>query len=165
MTAQMHERLVYEGEDVSMTTCPMIPAGHPRIEAIDPFAPGFAASPEDAGVLYSTGCWRQYQGSWEVRNGRLFLVGLRGCFHLRDGEPLLADWWSGILCIPRGALLEYVHMGFESAYEREQLVEVREGMVVGSREIDNRHRPGKPGGHRSQVWWQRLRGWATRLSK
>ncbi len=131
MTAQIHECLILDGEETSMAFCPPLPKGHPRIIEAD-------IDKSDDLVLYSTACWRGYQGTWEIRDGRFYLVGLRGRFRLLGEEPLLADWFSGTIRIPRGELLVYVHMGFGSVYEQELHVRIIKGEVVASRIIDNR---------------------------
>lgn len=144
MTAQVHERLVYEGEEMSMTSCPPLPSGHARLVA--------AATPDAMkregvpGIVFSTACWRRYVGTWEVRGGRLYLREVAGLYELDGGEPLFADWVSGWLVVPRGELLRYVHMGFESTYERELHLRVESGVVVETREVDNRLRgtPAEP---------------------
>jgi len=50
----------------------------------------------------------------------------------------LADWFTGVLRIPRGAQLVYVHMGFGSVYEEEVHIHVERGRVTGTRVYDNR---------------------------
>ncbi|HKI20973.1 MAG TPA: hypothetical protein VKA15_23980 [Isosphaeraceae bacterium] len=76
-------------------------------------------------------------GTWEIRDGRFYLKGLRGRIELRGEAPLLADWFTGVLRIPRGELLLYVHMGFGSDYEQEVHVKVEERIVTEFRVIDN----------------------------
>jgi hypothetical protein len=134
MTAQMHEILILDGETTSMAFCPPLPAGHPRI-----FEPGPNETVrEPTGIfLISTACWRGYQGTWKIKDGRFYLVGLRGRFQLREGDPILADWFSGVLRVPKGETLQYVHMGFGSVYEQEVHIKVENGLVVASRVIDN----------------------------
>lgn len=135
MTAQIPEQLILDGEETSMAFCPDLPEGDPRIEERR-----LERLPIDApdAVLGSTACWRRYQGTWEIRDGRFYLVDIRGCFRLREGVPILADWFSGILRVPRGEMLQYVHMGFGSVYEQEVHIKIEEGLVVATRVIDNR---------------------------
>ena len=133
MTAQIRERLILDGEETYMVFCPPLPDGHPRI-----FEPSPDEVVEGDGILGITACWRGYQGTWQIRDGRFYLVGIRGRFHLREGEPILADWFSGVLRVPRGERLQHVHMGFGSVYEQEVHVKVENGVVVTSRVIDNR---------------------------
>jgi hypothetical protein len=52
--------------------------------------------------------------------------------------PLLADWFSGMLRVPIGEMLLYVHMGFGSVYAREIHIRVERGHVTGRRIYDNR---------------------------
>jgi hypothetical protein len=144
MTAQIHERLIYAGEEMSMAYCPPLPEGHPRLLQVDPQA-SLGDAP-DGFLLYSTGCWRRYQGTWEIKDGHFYLVGLRGIFRLEGDEPLLADWFSGVIRIPKGEIVHYVHMGFESIFEYDLFVEIEQGVVMDSWEVDNRGRDfGRPG--------------------
>ena len=41
-----------------------------------------------------------------------------------------ADWFSGELRIPEGEMRRYVHGGYGSEYERDQLIMVDQGRVV-----------------------------------
>jgi hypothetical protein len=45
-------------------------------------------------------------------------------------QPVLAKWYSGILIMPRGKLVQYVHMGYESRFERYLIMDIQEGVVV-----------------------------------
>lgn len=128
MTAQSPEKIVYQGEKFVMCTEPLE----------DYFSKG--------GIrpwlqLSSTALWRRYVGSWEVVDDRLYLTNLDG--RLEDGtkvtvatifpgfpDKFFAQWYSGQLRIPQGELLEYIHMGYGSTYERDLLLEVRCGVVV-----------------------------------
>jgi len=135
MTAQIHEKLIYDGEETSMAFCPPLPKYHPRIVEVDPDEAG---QEDGAWILFSTACWRGYQGTWEIRDGRLFLTALRGSFRLNGEGAILADWFSGVLRIPKGKILQYVHMGFGSVHEQEVHVKVEKGVVTATRIIDNR---------------------------
>lgn len=138
MTAQIPERLILDGEETSMTFCPSLPEGHPRVVAVDPDL----AALDDLSkyLLYTTACWRQYQGTWELKDGHFYLIGLHGRLQLIGEEPLLADWFTGVIRIPRGNMLHYVHMGFGSVYEQELHIKIERGVVVKRSLIDNRGR-------------------------
>ena len=43
---------------------------------------------------------------------------------------VFAHWYSGVLSIPQGDLVEYVHMGFASVYDRDLLISVEQGVIV-----------------------------------
>ena len=135
MTAQIHERLILGGEEASMGFCPPLPEEHPGI--YEP-SPDEALRDENDSILESTACWRGYQGTWEIKDGLFYLVGLRGRIQLRESKPILADWFSGVLRVPKGELRQYVHMGFGSVYEQELRVKIENGVVVMTCTIDNR---------------------------
>lgn len=152
MTAQVHERLIIDGEETSMAFCPPLPYGHPRIIEVDD-----ESSYDDP--FSSTACWRGYIGTWEIRDDRFFIVGLRGRYRLVGNEPIFADWFTGVLRIPRGEFLQYVHMGFGSVYEQELHVKIESGVVVRSLMVDNR---GKKFDDR-ELGWQNLPGGENRF--
>lgn len=149
MTAQIHENLILDGEETSIAFCPPLPLGHPRlIEADD------AEAARDDPFVFSTACWRRYVGTWEIKEGRFFLVSVRGKYRLLGPDPLFADWFTGVLRIPKGKMLHYVHMGFASVYEQEVHIKIENGVVVASRVIDNR-------GKQVDTWdlaWKNLPG-------
>jgi len=139
-----------------MAFCPPLPEKHPRIIEIDPDK---AEHDEADFIQFSTACWRGYQGTWEIKNGQFYLVGLRGRLRLQGKEPLLADWFSGVLRIPSGEILQYVHMGFGSVFEEEVHVKIVSGKVVALRVINNR-------GKKHNEWelsWRNLPGGENRF--
>ncbi|MCL1875051.1 MAG: hypothetical protein FWF87_02175 [Synergistaceae bacterium] len=138
-TAQTPEILVYEGKTENMFTEPKIPVGNPRIRALP--QEEFQEKVRNRtfpSIISSTACWRLYIGSWEIKDKRLFLTSIIGLFELSGEEPLFADWFSGVLRVPRGEVLNYVHMGYETVYEETLLISVENGLVVDTNIIDNR---------------------------
>jgi hypothetical protein len=133
MTAQFHEKLILEGEVTGMAFCPPLPFGHPRLLEV-PHDQATQRSP----FVFSTACWRHYIGTWELRDGRFYLVAVDGIYSLDSAEPLFADWFTGVLRIPSGKQLHYVHMGFGSIYEFETHIKIENGLVIDERRIDNR---------------------------
>ncbi|MBI5208676.1 MAG: hypothetical protein HY927_01725 [Elusimicrobia bacterium] len=129
MTAQQHEHLIYNGTRTSMACEPPLPKKHPRIVALDHQA------------VMSSACWRGYIGTWEIKDGRFYLVAIEGKYSLAGKGPLFADWFTGTLRIPQGEMLEYVHMGYASVFEREIVVKIAKGLVAGTRTVD--HKSGK----------------------
>ena len=131
MTAQIAEKLHYQGEDVPMCTNPLS-----AYFAMGGFNPRFESN--------CTALWRGYVGRWEIVDGRLYLVELSGT--LEDGteasvatifpdfpDRVFAHWYSGTIRIPQGKQLEYVHMGYGSTFERDLLLEVERGVVKDTR--------------------------------
>jgi hypothetical protein len=126
MTAQVGEKIIVDGQETWMAFCPPLPIGHPRLVAVGGDRPT------------STACWRGYVGTWELRQDRFYLVGVEGDFKLNGDEPIFADWFTGVLRIPKGKILMYVHMGFGSVYEEELHIRITRGVAVRKRLIDNR---------------------------
>jgi len=116
MTAQVHEKLIFEGKETSMAFCPPLPEGHPKI--IELSREELQSDNFDT-IIFSTACWRGYIGTWEVKEGQFNLVNITGRYKLIGDDPIPADWFSGVIRIPQGELLHYVHMGFGSVYEEE----------------------------------------------
>ena len=135
MTAQTHERLILDGKKTSMAFCPPLPLDHPRLIQI-PREDWESKSP----VVFSTACWRLYIGTWEIKDGRFYLRDIEGQFKLVGDEPLLADWFTGVIRITQGELLHYVHMGFGTVYEEELHIKIEAGRVTDTRVIDNRNK-------------------------
>ena len=128
MTAQIGEKLCYEGHEVSMCSEPL--GAYFELSGINP---EFDFS--------CTALWRGYVGTWEIRDDRFYLIGLSGT--LKDGteatvatffpdfpERVLAHWYSGQLRIPKGKMLEYVHMGYGSTYEEDLFITIEKGVVT-----------------------------------
>lgn len=128
MTAQIQERLRYQGEYLGMSSTPLNDffelRGH---------TPAFQYD--------CTALWRGYIGSWDITDDRLYLVALQGTF--ADGSPVslervfpgypervFAHWFSGSVRIPQGELLDYVHMGFGSTHERDLILCFEQGLLV-----------------------------------
>lgn len=134
MTAQVHEKLIYEGEELSMAFCPPLPLDDPRIRILDK-----EEYDRSNPLVFSTACWRGYIGTWEIKDGKFYLIDLTGRYAMAEEELIYADWFSGVIRIPKGDLLHYVHMGFGSVFEKELHIKIKKGLVVKSKTIDNRN--------------------------
>ncbi|WP_276657147.1 hypothetical protein [Thauera aminoaromatica] len=130
MTAQIAERLLYQGQSLSMCSNPLG----------DYFAMGGERPRFQWGC---TALWRGYVGQWEILNDHLYLLALHGT--LEDGtsaslatvfpdfpDRVFAHWYSGALRVPQGRRLKYVHMGYASIHERDLLLEIECGVLVAS---------------------------------
>ena len=132
MTAQVHETLIYDGNETSMAFCPPLPENNPRVKMLT----DEEIEEDDAsGIVFSTACWRQYIGTWEIKGGRFYLRGIEGRYQLGGSEPLFADWFTGVLRIPRGEMLQYVHMGYGSVFEEEVHVKIEQGVVTNTKVV------------------------------
>jgi hypothetical protein len=147
MTAQMPEKLKYEERQLSMCSEPLR-----DYFALAGIEPGFESN--------CTALWRGYVGEWEILNGRLYLIGLSGT--LEDGTEanletifpgfahrVFAHWFTGRIRVPQGKMLDYVHMGYASTYERDLFLDIEKGILRDSsvRENGNSAEPNAPEGY------------------
>ncbi len=100
-----------------------------------------------------SGSWRGYRAVWQIRDGWLELVRLEsGPCSQRPKQvplealfgpvrkPVVATWYTGVLVVPRGRLLRYVHMGYESEYERYAVFSIVGGKEIAREETADRPR-------------------------
>ena len=151
-TAQMPDKLVLDGEEVSLHTNPLQPYLHAHSGEVPEFPP------------MTTANWRGYIATFVIRDDLLivdkvevrdlaedrpraerdpheevrFELDLKDIitevFDGRDDVP--ATWYTGALVIPRGERVHYVHMGYGSTYERYTLLDVQAGRVVERLDLD-----------------------------
>ena len=159
MTAQFREVLFYKGEKMGMAEEPLRP---------------YLNTSEDITLRSNcSACWRGYVGNWEIIDDKLYLTDLKFGFNEKEDlemsdlfpgqSKVFAEWYSGEIRIPTGKMLEYIHMGYGSIYEKDIYLEIEEGCLIGEREEDNRAK------HRKYLeeqikekqkksWWKRLIG-------
>ena len=132
MTAQIEEMLILNGKETYMTFCPPIPENDPRIIELKDDEIDLHSD------CFSSACWREYIGTWEIKDNKFYLVNLEGRLKLKEQTPIFAEWFTGTLRIPEGEMLHYVHMGYGSVYEGETHIKIKKGIVIKSKTIDNR---------------------------
>ncbi|MGH8075046.1 MAG: hypothetical protein ACREO4_13430 [Lysobacter sp.] len=145
-TAQMPDKLLLDGEEVPLHTNPLQPYLSAHRDDVPKFRP------------MTTANWRGYVATFAIREGYLIVDKVevrmredgakRGkdpeqkeyrleppmedivtqVFNGRDDVP--ATWYTGALVIPRGEVIDYVHMGYGSTSERYTLLRVKEGRVI-----------------------------------
>ncbi len=156
MTAQAPDVLILDGEALPLFTNPL-EAHLEQCVGERPF------------VSRHTANWRGYVATWEIRDGALWLVRLRGWhISLRPRTPVApteelpgldgpdvplsqlfagqagavkATWYSGTLRVPKGERLAGLHMGYLALYEREIHITVRCEAVTGMTEVDPAEHP------------------------
>lgn len=150
-TAQVPDRIIFDGETHPLFSNPL---------------DDYWKRPQDKPELFSegamsTGNWRGYVATFELRDDTLWLNKIekeydndqadkddhRNSWVMRvipaykvfpmEDYPIKATWYSGVLRIPQGEQLRYVHMGYQSTYERELIFVIEHGQVVESHVIDN----------------------------
>lgn len=133
MTAQAGERLFYKGEENWIASEPLNQYLQNRkdIKFISP----------------STACWRGYFGQLEINDNKLYLIALKAYLEgyrevdlnylFPKQKQIIADWFSGKIKVPQGEMLDYVHMGYASLYERDLILEIKNGGLVNEYVVEN----------------------------
>lgn len=134
MTAQVPEKLIYKGKTWEMTSFPIPSPDHPAFVSVEP-----GDVPKDEMIVLSTACWRMFIGTWEIKDGKLYLVDIIGTIKLKEEKPLFADWFSGTLHLRVGEMMRYRHRGFDSLFEKTMILHIEKGEFIGEEIIDNRH--------------------------
>ena len=85
-------------------------------------------------------CWRGYYGKWELRNDELFLINFRGylddlnevdmSYLFPKEKEVFARWYSGIVKIPQGKLLEFNQLTPTSIYEDDLMLCIENGKLI-----------------------------------
>jgi hypothetical protein len=131
MTAQIGEILILDGKELTMATEPLEVYLNKMEERPEFFA-------------YMSALWRGYVGTWEIDNNKLFLLDIdgfvypgnkRGMDYLFPGQSrVFANWFNGVIRVPQGKLLHYIHQGYGSIHENDILMFFEKG-VLKKREI------------------------------
>jgi hypothetical protein len=174
MTAQIGEKLFYQGKEYRMASEPPVIS-----PALKNYGINFIGN--------CTACWRGYLGAWEVTDDKLFLKEISGVadvtnlmkykageFQLKkllmQGEitskqhgnlleklreevtehkeidiqflyqtnaPVFADWFTGVIRVPMGEMLEYVHMDYYSVFEEDMFLEFIKGILIKTQVVNN----------------------------
>lgn len=145
-TAQFPEILILEGKEEEMVTTPLDEyfKAHPQ------------ARPDIIKGMASTALFRGYRGTWEIKRGDLFLKSLQRHGLIREGQetrsamvdvplksvfptedgPVKATWFSGVLALRRGELLQSF-MGLGSISSQMTYLTIEDGKLIARHEIDN----------------------------
>ena len=133
MTAQVREKLIYNGDTHWM--------------ASEPLSDYLKTKPEIKFAISTTACWRGYCGTWEIMDDQLYLVELEGKIkgyvpvgvsHIFPGRDyVFASWFTGSIRIPHGKMLKYAHAGYFSIFEKDLFMEFENGVLKNQYDIDN----------------------------
>lgn len=157
MTAQFPEWLIYEGEQVAMFSDPL--GGYLRTS-------GKTLNFDSSHSARRRG----YTGTWEIKDGRLYLVELSaitevdglvsylGTLFPESPEEVFADWFTDTIRLPQGKMLEYVHHAYASTYERDLFIEFDKGVVTQTYTRENEVAPKHEPAPKERGWFSRLFG-------
>ena len=139
MTAQASDYIIYKGVQNSMGTEPLQQylqkrSRKKRKKPIRLVAP-------------HTACWRGYICGWEVLGSKLYLVDFKGFIEnekivdinyvFPSKQKVFAKWFTGSIRIPQGEMLDYVHGGYQSLYEKDLFIKFKKGILISEEEKDN----------------------------
>lgn len=142
-TAQYPDKIIYNGKEYNLYSNPL-----------ETYFKDHADKRPKGGIM-STALWRGYVATFEIRSNQLFLKDIEieywDSTHPKntdtkwksvlsevfpDQQPIKIDWISGLLVLPYGKIVNYVHMGYGSTYENYVLIEVKNGDFIKAREFD-----------------------------
>lgn len=143
-TAQVADKIIYNGQEYMLFSNPM-----------ESF---FAQYPEKRpeGGIITTASWRGYVATFEIKDNQLYLKDIEIDVYIKDEkvndkyssksvlneifpnqEHIKIDWLTGILVIPHGELVNYVHMGYASTYENYILLEIDKGDLKNEKQFNS----------------------------
>lgn len=131
-TAQYPDILIYKGEKYNLHT--------------NPLEPFFEEHPDLRPAWTSTALWRGYVATFEIKDNQLVVKDVVIPNHERgdssifkvlfpNQEKVIVTWLTGILTLPIGDMVEYVHMGYGSTYSKYKLMYIQEGNLIQERDF------------------------------
>lgn len=133
-TAQYPDKIIYNGKEYSLHS--------------NPLEPYFQKNPDKRprGGSMSTALWRGYVATFEIRNDQLLLKDIEIEYEdttskksysskwrsvinevFPEKKDIKIEWLTGLLVLPHGKLVNYVHMGYGSTYQNYMLLEIDKG--------------------------------------
>jgi hypothetical protein len=132
-TGQVGDIIIWNGDTLTLFSNPL--EQYERIDSLRPILFG----KEETNI--NTACWRGYIAEWSIINSQLYLTNIYCCdFNIKANLKLLfpqdyvdgkifASWVNGALFIPLGNCIEYIHMDYESVYEKEIELKIENGLL------------------------------------
>jgi len=135
-TSQSPDKIIYKGQEYSLNTNPL--------ESFFENNPNLRPKSD----IMSTALWRGYIATFEIQDNQLFVKDIvvmdedtitgshkttwRSVFNqvFPNQNQIKVDWLTGLLVIPNGKLVNYVHMGYASTYENYILLEIDKGNLI-----------------------------------
>lgn len=144
-TAQYPDKIIYNGKEYMLHSNPL--EGY--------FEKYPEKRPQEG---FSTALWRGYVATFEIRDNQLYLKDIEvmnGSKQNKDGywetlwksvkdevfpnnELVKIDWMSGLLILPYGKEINYVHMGYGSIYKNYILLEIDNGDLTKEKQLKSK---------------------------
>lgn len=145
VTAQYPDKISYKGTEYNLNSNPL-----------EPYFEKYPDKRPEGGMM-STALWRGYIAYFEIIDEQLFLTDIKIEVSDEDSEDSYEtkwisafkqvfpneekakiDWYTGILILPHGKMVEYVHMGYASTYKKYWLLEIENGDFNEARKYNNK---------------------------
>lgn len=124
MSAQMYDLLTYDGKQYGVAATPL----EDYFGAYPHLRPKFTS--------VNSGCWRGYTALWEVRDDKLWLVGMKmicdttSTFEsIFPAGAMFASWVGGKLVCPYGRIVRADNAAFSTVREFELELTLEDGVV------------------------------------
>ncbi len=142
-TAQEPDKIFYNGKEYKLF--------------LNPLEEYFEKYPEKRpkSIIESTSLWRGYVASFELKDNQLFLkdieIQYRDTTSIKrrnikwksvltdvfpDSSMLRLTWITGLFIIPKGKIIDYVHMGYGSTYEEYTILEIDNGSLKKAKDFN-----------------------------
>ncbi len=143
-TAQFADRIIYKGQEYALNCNPLE----------DFFYKNPVKRPKKGS--FCTGLLRGYVATLEISDNQLLLkdieiivpdtlnkkTDIKSVSVIKEvfpgQEKISIDWFSGLLVIPYGKVVNYVHMGYASTYENYYLLEIDKGKFIKERKLNSK---------------------------
>lgn len=139
-TAQYPDRIVFNNKEYSLLTNPL----EKYFEKNEDKRP--------KGGVMSTALWRGYVATFEIIENQLYVKDIKIQIWNEKSddtewksvinevfpktEDRKIDWFNGLLTLPYGELINYVHMGYGSTYENYIIIEIEKGKYIKSKDLN-----------------------------
>lgn len=143
-TAQAPDVLIWKEDTLVLYSNPL--ESHPKINSFRAILFGVSKG----GI--TTGCWRGYIAYWEIIDSQLYLTNIISCLYFMDSlkadlkklfpikykdGKVKADWVQNNLSVQKGKMLYYIHDAYQSIYEKEVEIGMKDGQITFINEYDN----------------------------
>lgn len=150
MTVQVKERIYYKGELRYTNDYPL--DEYIKLFMLEMKSKSITDIHKPVLIYKSTACWRGYEGTWEIRDNKLYLIDLND--YPKSSRPfgmdalfpnqteVFADWFTGEIRIPHGEILISIFYGPDT-HEENHILKFQDGYLIDSKIVDNYDRAAK----------------------
>jgi hypothetical protein len=144
-TAQFPDKINYNGKEYNLNS--------------NPLEVYFEKNPnkKPKSEVRSSALWRGYIATFEIIDNQLFLKDIEIQYRdttskgsnnsnwksvlnevFADQKNIQVDWYTGLLVIPQGKVVNYVHMGYSSTYQHYTILELNKGVLTQEKQFKSK---------------------------